>query len=60
LHGLFESSAVRSELARTAGIQGYRPAEIPWRIHLQGVYDRMADLLDEHLDLKGIWDYVSN
>ena len=60
LHGLFESGAVRSELARSAGLQGYRPAEVPWRIHLQGVYDRMADLLDEHLDLKGIWDYVSS
>jgi adenosylcobyric acid synthase len=60
LHGLFESSAVRSELARSAGIQGYRPAEVPWRTHLQEVYDRMADLLDEHLDLNGVWDYVSN
>jgi adenosylcobyric acid synthase len=60
LHGLFESSAVRCELARSAGIQGYWPAEVSWRIHLQWVYDRMADLLDEHLDLKGIWDYVSN
>jgi len=60
LHGFFESSAVRSELARIAGIQNYRPADVSWRKHLQQVYDGMADLLDEHLDLERVWDYVAS
>jgi adenosylcobyric acid synthase len=59
LHGLFESSAVRSELARIAGIRNYQPADVSWRKHLQQVYGRMADLLDEHLDLERVWDYVA-
>jgi adenosylcobyric acid synthase len=59
LHGFFESSAVRSELARIAGIRNYRPADVSWRKHLQQVYGGMADLLDEHLDLERVWDYVA-
>jgi adenosylcobyric acid synthase len=59
LHGLFESSAVRSELARIAGIRNYQPADVSWRKHLQQVYGGMADLLDEHLDLERVWDYVA-
>ncbi len=60
LHGLFESSAIRSELASRAGFSAYRPAAVPWREHLQGVYDGMADLLEEHLNLQEIWDYVAS
>jgi adenosylcobyric acid synthase len=58
LHGLFESSAVRSELARIAGIKGYQPAIPSWRTRLQSVYEGMADLLEEHMNLEGIWRYV--
>ena len=60
LHGLFESSAIRSELANRAGFSNYRPATVPWRKHLQGVYDGMADLLEEHLNLEEVWDYVAS
>src|ERR1700730_2820939 len=60
LHGFFESSAVRSELARSAGLENYQPAKVSWRAHLHRVYDGMADLLEEHLDLEGVWQYVSN
>jgi adenosylcobyric acid synthase len=60
LHGLFESSAIRSELASRAGMSDYRTATIPWREHLQGVYDGMADLLEEHLSLEEVWDYVAS
>jgi adenosylcobyric acid synthase len=60
LHGLFESSAVRSELARNAGIEDYQPSDVSWRTRLQRVYDGMADLLDEHLDLERVWQYVEN
>jgi adenosylcobyric acid synthase len=59
LHGFFESSAVRSELARIAGIRNYRPTDVSWRKHLQKVYGGMADLLDEHLDLERVWHYVA-
>jgi adenosylcobyric acid synthase len=60
LHGLFESPAIRSELASRAGFSNYRPATVCWREHLQSVYDGMADLLEEHLNLEGIWDYVAS
>ena len=60
LHGLFESSAIRSELASRAGFSNYRSAIVPWREHLQGVYDGMADLLEEHLNLEEVWDYVAS
>ena len=59
LHGLFESSALRSELASRAGFSAYRSAAVPWREHLRSVYDGMADLLEEHLNLKEVWDYVA-
>jgi adenosylcobyric acid synthase len=58
LHGLFESSIVRSELASRAGIKDYQPAATSWRTRLQSVYEGMADLLEEHIDLEGIWRYV--
>jgi len=60
LHGLFESSAIRSELARRAGFSSYRSATIRWREHLQVVYDGMADLLEERLNLEEIWEYVAS
>ena len=57
---LFESAAIRSELASRAGFSNYRPAAVRWREHLQSVYGGMADLLEEHLSLEGFWDYVAN
>jgi adenosylcobyric acid synthase len=60
LHGLFESSACRKELAALGGIPSFQAAATDWRRHLRTVYDGMADLLDEHLDLKALWHYVAN
>jgi adenosylcobyric acid synthase len=60
LHGLFESAAIRSELASRAGFSAYRPSTVSWREHLQSVYDGMADLLQEHLKLEEVWDYVAH
>jgi adenosylcobyric acid synthase len=60
LHGLFESTGIRSELARRAGFSNYRPVAVRWREHLQGVYRGMADLLEEHLNLREIWEYVAS
>jgi adenosylcobyric acid synthase len=60
LGGLFESSAIRTELAGRARFSNYRSATVRWREHLQGVYDGMADLLEEHLNLEEVWGYVAS
>lgn len=60
IHGLFESPALRTELAARAGLAGYLASPIPWREHLQTVYDGMADLLEEHLNLEEVWRYVES
>jgi len=60
LHGLFESPAIRSDLARRAGFSNYRSATIPWREHLRRVYDGMADVLEERLNLERVWNYVAS
>ncbi|HYZ72898.1 MAG TPA: hypothetical protein VE641_07445, partial [Chthoniobacterales bacterium] len=59
LHGLFESSEVRSELAALAGLKNYSAGQISWRTHLEQMYDRMADALEEHLETEEIWKYVA-
>ena len=59
IHGLFESSAVRNHLAKQANFSHYRPSSVPWRSHLQSVYDGMADAVEEHANLKEIWRYVA-
>ena len=59
LHGFFESSAVRGQLAKDAGFSRYRASSVSWRDHLQGVYDGMADLVEEHLNLEEVWRYVA-
>lgn len=60
LHGLFESPAVRSELAMIGGLRNYRPVEVAWRAHLERIYDGMAEALERHLSLAGVWKYVAN
>jgi adenosylcobyric acid synthase len=59
LHGVFESPAVRSELAALAGLKSYAAAQVSWRAHLEQLYDRMADVLEEHLKVDEIWKYVA-
>jgi adenosylcobyric acid synthase len=59
LHGVFESSAVRAELADLAGLKNYSGAQVSWRTHLGQVYDRMADAFEEHLETQQIWKYVA-
>jgi cobyric acid synthase len=56
---VFESPAVRSELAATAGLSYYRAAQGSWRSHLERVYHRMADALEQYLELGEIWKYVA-
>jgi adenosylcobyric acid synthase len=59
LHGVFESSAVRAELADLAGLKNYSAAQVSWRAHLEQMYDRMADAFEEHLVTQEIWKYVA-
>lgn len=58
LHGLFESAVVRRELIELADIHGYRASTRLWREHQDTLYGAMADLLEEHLDLKPICRYL--
>jgi adenosylcobyric acid synthase len=58
LHGLFESAAVRQELAQAAGFTAHQSSQTPWRAHLQSIYDGMADLLEQHLNLESVLRYV--
>ncbi|HZC36616.1 MAG TPA: cobyric acid synthase [Chthoniobacterales bacterium] len=60
LHGLFESPAVRSELAVIAGLYNYRAAQVAWRAHRERTYDGMAEALERHLNLEEVWKYVAN
>lgn len=59
LHGLFESPGLRTALAEQSGFDRFRAADTKWREHLQGVYDDMAALLEEHLNLEEVWRYVA-
>jgi adenosylcobyric acid synthase len=59
LHGVFESRVVRAELAALAGLKGYSAAQVSWRTHLEQMYNRMADALEEHLETQEIWKYVA-
>ena len=58
LHGLFESAAVRRDLSQVAGFTAHQPSPIPWRAHLQLIYEGMAGLLEQHLHLEPVWRYV--
>lgn len=58
LHGLFESAQVRQALTELASIQEYQPSPISWQDHQQSMYSRMADLLEENLDISSISQYI--
>jgi len=46
-------------LAALAGLKNYSAGQISWRTHLERMYDRMADALEEHLETDEIWKYVA-
>ncbi len=58
LHGLFESADARQALTQLANISQHQPASISWQEHQQNLYNSMADLLEEHLDLLSIRNYL--
>jgi adenosylcobyric acid synthase len=60
LHGFFEAVQVRREICRLAGVQGHRPSLVSFRKQREQLYDGMADLLEEHLNLEELWRYVAH
>lgn len=60
VHGLFESPAVRRKLMQLAGVSHHQEADITWADHKQQIYDQMADMLEEHLDLTSVWQYLDD
>ena len=58
LHGLFESPAVRRDLAQASQITDYVPSGESWAARKARLYDAMADLLAAQLDLTPIYRYV--
>ena len=59
LHGLFESTLVRQTLIELAEIKEYYPAQISWQAHQEKLYNQMADLLEEYLNLDPIYHYLN-
>lgn len=60
LHGLFESSHVRRELIRAAKIKGHKLSLVSFREQRERLYNDMADMLDQHLNMEDIWRYVAD
>ncbi|MDX2255243.1 MAG: cobyric acid synthase [Pseudanabaenaceae cyanobacterium bins.39] len=58
LHGLFESALLRQSFTQLAKIKGHQSSPISWQAHQQKLYDNMADLLEAHLDLTPIRQYL--
>ncbi|BET66427.1 hypothetical protein ASA1KI_13450 [Opitutales bacterium ASA1] len=58
LHGCFESPRFRTRIACSAGLPDHRAHPVPWREHRQSVYRRMADHLEEFVDLDPVRRWV--
>jgi len=54
LHGLFEATALRQNLARLAQVPDYQPGTTPWPVHQSQLYDQMAIMLEQYCDLTPI------
>jgi adenosylcobyric acid synthase len=60
LHGFMEPGSVRKYLSDWAGISNPKISEKSWKQHNQEVFDQMADVLEEYLDLDSFWRYLEN
>jgi adenosylcobyric acid synthase len=60
LHGVFEATALRREIARVGGFAAYRPGKGTFREQRKALYEGMADLIEEHLNLEALWSYVAD
>ncbi|WP_159784855.1 cobyric acid synthase [Sodalinema gerasimenkoae] len=58
LHGLFESGAMRRYLMDLAGVEGYQPARESWQEVQRQLYDDMAQLMEDYVDLMPIRRYL--
>lgn len=58
LHGLFESGAMRRYVMDLAGVEGYQPALESWQEVQRQLYDDMAQLMEDYLDLTPIRRYL--
>jgi len=58
LHGLFESANVRKDLTQLANISEHETSSQSWQEHQQNLYNDMADLIEEYLDLTTIRRYL--
>jgi len=60
LHGVFESSRIRLAATQTAGLLGHRASPVAFRAQRETLYNGMADLIEEHLNLEDLWRYVAD
>ena len=60
LHGFFEATQVRRELARAARLHWHRASTLSFRKQREDLYNSMADVLENHLNLEEIWRYVAD
>ena len=60
LHGVFESARMRLAATQSAGLLGHRASPVPFRAQRETLYNGMADLIEEHLNLEDLWRYVAD
>lgn len=58
LHGVFDAPSTRAAFAQQAGITGFSSSGRFWHEERARVYAGMADLLESHLNLTTVRDYV--
>ncbi len=60
LHGFFEATQVRREITKLAQLSGHKVSSTTFRQQRESLYNGMADLLDQHLNMEDIWRYVAD
>ena len=60
LHGVFESARIRLAATQSVGFLGHRASPVAFRTQRETLYNGMADLIEEHLNLEDLWRYVAD
>lgn len=60
LHGIFEEAGMRKAFLHKSDIAGHEPGIQNWQDHKDSIYSKMADLLEENLNLERIYRYVES
>jgi len=60
LHGVFESARIRLAATQSVGFFGHRASPVAFRTQRETLYNGMADLIEEHLNLEDLWRYVAD